>query len=390
MGDSGILVKPTWRWGRVILAMLLSGSSMWAVAGTRAGREPFELRPGVVVDPARPALYLMRSQGGVEAVEPSTGESLWTSAEAAKPLLLDGDVLIAQAESSGDGRQLRIVGLRARDGERVLDARIALPEGIRASVDGGLGMSFLATARVRGGEVIVAWRFTERPVRGMFEPGNEGGRESSGVVRIEPGTGRVQPATAEDAAAPPDADLPDSIRAMVKSGELRGALWRTNGVVASVGSEPGGRVVLRRWDRHSGRILPEVNLSEGGQLAVRTVSADSRHLLASALAEAGPSSVPQYRWVVFSLETGERLGEVRREEPGAAFCVIGSRLVYESPRSSRTVDGREIEAPITLRAVDLATGAPVWSRPVRDTAHRGPYPPGDQTGLNDAWKSGGA
>ena len=56
------------------------------------------------------------------------------------------------------------------------------------------------------------------------------------------------------------------------------------------------------------------------------------------------------------------------------FFVWGSRLVHEAPPSGRRVDGAWVEEPRTLRAFDLGTGAPAWSRPLRDPAYRGPYP----------------
>src|SRR4051812_10693769 len=63
----------------------------------------FELLPGVVVDRSRPAVYLQRPDQGIGAVEPSSGALLWSSREAAKPLLVYGDLLVAQTEPIRDG-----------------------------------------------------------------------------------------------------------------------------------------------------------------------------------------------------------------------------------------------------------------------------------------------
>jgi hypothetical protein len=45
------------------------------------------MRPGVVVDPAAGRLYMMNPQGGIDAVEITSGKLLWTTKEAAKPLI---------------------------------------------------------------------------------------------------------------------------------------------------------------------------------------------------------------------------------------------------------------------------------------------------------------
>ena len=48
------------------------------------------LRPGVVVDPGRPAVYLMGSEKRVKAVDPRSGRLIWESEETAKPLMVAG------------------------------------------------------------------------------------------------------------------------------------------------------------------------------------------------------------------------------------------------------------------------------------------------------------
>ena len=76
----------------------------------------FELRPGVVVDPAGGVAYLMRPGGGIEKVSLTSGELLWTTQEAAKPLALFGDLLIAQVDGTAAADALEIVLLDAQQG----------------------------------------------------------------------------------------------------------------------------------------------------------------------------------------------------------------------------------------------------------------------------------
>ena len=92
---------------------------------------------------------------------------------------------------------------------------------------------------------------------------------------------------------------------------------------------------------------------------------------------AGPTATAweQYVWSIYSLETGDRVAELSRHSSSAPFFLWGARLVHESRPYGRLIDGNWIEEPLTIRAIDVATGAELWKRPIRDTRYRGPYPP---------------
>jgi hypothetical protein len=120
--------------------------------------------------------------------------------------------------------------------------------------------------------------------------------------------------------------------------------------------------------------LPEITLPVEG-LTVRYPSADYRHLLASKRVEDGDPAAENYLWRVISLETGERVAEAHHQVPGAWFFIWGDRLIHEARPQGHLVGDRWVGAPLRLRAIDLKTGAEVWTRPYRDTAYRGPYPP---------------
>jgi len=167
--------------------------------------------------------------------------------------------------------------------------------------------------------------------------------------------------------------MPDPLRRLAESKSLPGPLWRADAVFAAAfcgrGAEK-SRITLRRWDARTGIALPDVVLSEEGH-TIRYPSADGRHLLVSRRT----GSDPDYEWVIFSLETGQRAATLHHPSPGARFFLADGLLVHEVRPASGLVEGRAIEEPLALRAVDLASGRERWKRPLRDTAYRGPYPP---------------
>jgi hypothetical protein len=104
------------------------------------------------------------------------------------------------------------------------------------------------------------------------------------------------------------------------------------------------------------------------------LSADGGHVLASERV-ADDSVWEKYLWTIYDRSTGEPIGEFRTFRSLAPFFVSDSMVIYETPPAARQVQGNLIEEPLKIRAVDLSTGREVWSREVRDTAYRGPFPP---------------
>jgi hypothetical protein len=103
-------------------------------------------------------------------------------------------------------------------------------------------------------------------------------------------------------------------------------------------------------------------------------SADRKHLLASVRVGTGGPADPEYEWSIFSLETGERLGQLRRDVSALPFFVWKDCVVFESPPQGFRRDGNWIEEPLEVRAVRLPGGERVWHRAVRDLEYRGPMP----------------
>jgi hypothetical protein len=333
---------------------------------------PFELRAGVVADPTRGALYLMNPRGGVDAVDVVAGELLWTTAEAARPLLLSGRSLLAQAEARDQPHVLRLVVLDADRGARLAEGGIALPAGVAASIADGLGTSFEAHARPDQGDALVSWRFSRRPVTGVA-PGPEavpGDFRADGALRVDLATGRAEAVSPQALLEAPAGS--DALARLVESAAVPKGYWRAGDIVAATARAPG--LVLKRWDLTTGKPLDDVDIL-AEELVAQLPSADGRYLLVSTRVEPDPAAGQPYLWSVHAVETGNAVTRMRSEVSAVPFCVLAARLVHEARPSGRRVDGTWVERPLRLRAVELATGAEVWSRPLRDTAYRGPFPP---------------
>jgi len=340
--------------------------------------ESFAFRPGVIVDPGRQVIYLMNLQGGIDALKVDSGKLIWSTSRAAKPLLLTGELLVAQAEDPDRPRILRIVTLDLASGSVMKEAEIELPEGVGTSVDAGLGTTFEAEALVQKAEVIVSWTFTRRYIGGM-QPGPEEAvpKTEKGAARLDLETGQLEPWPLDRIAESIDSTLPPLIAKLVSTQELPQAPWRVGEVYAWAEPQGLGRdrhVVLKRWAADTGRSLPEVTLS-GNELTMRYPSADHRHLLASKLTGVTKNREIDYEWNLYSLETGERTAQVIRHQPGAWFFIAGTALIHETQAHDRPVEDGWVREPLSLRTTDLRSSRELWTHPFRDTAYRGGYPP---------------
>lgn len=339
----------------------------------------FEIGPGVVVEGDGTTVFLMRPGGGIEAVDVQSGASLWSTAAAAKPLAVDDGRLLAQNEATRRGVLPLLILDAARAGEHIAVVEIPLPDDIPALIDQHLGVSFSVRARTAGGEVVLAWAYLEQEVSGVAPPPGTPPvqRRVEGAARVDLANATVE--SLDNEPELPVQPLPPGVQRLVDAGELRPPPWRADGlfVATSVAvAEDGRRIVtLKRWRADTWRALAEVTLFEGTPRAQRP-SANRRHLVVASTPAEWSSGWQRYRWSVFSLTDGAFVGDLQWHTSATPFCMFDGVLLMISQPFSRRIDGRMIDQPLSLRAIDVGSGAQIWSRPLRDTTYRGPRPAG--------------
>jgi hypothetical protein len=354
-------------WGFALAALVFAGE-------LRAQESPaFELRRGVIADAARAAVYLPEESGGIAAVDLASGRSLWKSDAAALPIATNGRLLLAQAEDKPAAARLRVVVLDVEAGGRkLLESSVALPDDVRASIADGAGRRFRAHAVPEGEGFLISWTYEDVPLIGTARPPGEllPRYNASGAVRVQPATGEV--VAVEAAALSSRAKLDDAAEQVRRANDLPVAPWRAGGVFAAAQGGRGGPLKLRRWDALTGAALPERQLS---RKAIAFLASESDHLLVSERAGGGGPDDPEYSWSIFSLETGDRIGALRRDVSAAPFLVFAGNVVFESQPFGYRRGETWVDEPLSIRAVRLSTGVPLWTHVVRDLEYRGPMPP---------------
>jgi hypothetical protein len=83
----------------------------------------------------------------------------------------------------------------------------------------------------------------------------------------------------------------------------------------------------------------------------------------------------RHRWTVYERGSGARLGSVPALVSATPFLVVGTTLYHTAPAHAARQEGKFVERPFALRAVNLKTGAEVWTQAVGETSFKGPFPP---------------
>lgn len=300
------------------------------------------LHDGVVISPKQGIAYVMRS-GGIDAVNLASGKVRWRSDKAAKPLALVGDRLIAQADGGRKGgKALDLVVLDARSGAARDSVRIPLPDGVVATVVDTPAGSFRVRAESAASDLVVRW-------------------EATGVGAAAQG---YHPAVEEGQA-------PDSGVQSVMAGE---AVLDMASQSVTIKAEPSVRLA------HSA-VLVRSALEELSAPAVagapgrQMLSADGRHVLVTEPVGSTDFTLYRHRWTMYDRASGARLGSVPALVSATPFVVIGTTLYHTMPAHAVRQDGKFVDNPTSLRAVNLKTGVEAWKMAVRETSFRGPFPP---------------
>lgn len=354
----------------LIFSALLPASGTYGRLSTPSGSH-FKLAKGVVVDPDRGVVYVMNPEHGINAIEIASGNFLWRTSSAAEPLLVFDESLVAQAEASEGNRVLPIAILNATDGKLVQSVKVPLAASAFASIDEGMGTSFIANASLSGGEIEVSWRFRQGAV--LARPGPEQLNEIDGVAWIDLKTGIAKAVAPRTMAQGRATKMPASLQKLVDSGTLATSpQFVGRFYIVSTSTDGEHRVTVRRWDADSGRELASIELEPGFNMAI--ASADEQTLLANKPAGTDATGWTDYLWAIYSLQTCERLGEIRMPTSAAPFFLWNSILVYVSRPYGRRIDGKWVQEPLELCAIELRSNREAWKIPIRDTAYHGPFP----------------
>jgi hypothetical protein len=387
------------------ILFLLVGSAT-TLAQEPPARRPVRpaLLPAGIAGPAGRTGFFANATEGIDAVDLATGRRVWQTREAQKPLFVLNDRLYAQAGLKRNRLRILAFDLTAAGRVDLETDPVVLPRWV---VTGPApGHTFKAHWQPEGKQLILDWAASAWPVRrpGVPDVGLPVRKHASGTARIDLLTGKVtagpsaaRPATAEPARAPRylekvhvrwQAITADKHVAVVQ--EFEPAPGTAPDYPPGFGGEtgfgrhgPGGVaerqevLVLRMWDRRTGKVLAERPLMRGRSLRFGLSLGET----AFCVREARPSPdllSPEAQekagqWHLFA-RNGVPVGalphvpgtQALAVQGGLAFVLVAGGLTRALPSSPRPDPdlGKPILRPRSVQAFDPDTGEKLWERPV--------------------------
>jgi hypothetical protein len=363
----------------VLLALFSSGPAR--AGGGGEDSPPMILLPGGIANAAGRTAYLANATGGIDVVDLTTGDLLWQTYEAQRPLLLSGDRLVAQAGVKRNRLRILVFDLRQPDKCVLESDPVVFPPWV---VTGEApGRSFALRARVEQNQLLLSWEAKGwlREARTAVEQGRPPDHQAAGVARVDLETGRVTMGPAERA-APVAEEFPDELDKLVV--RWHGAVGDTHKAVVLEEYGPVQRLVLRSWDPDTEEEDEPVELLRGRRLLVQTTF-DGRYLcLRDAIPNPDvglpPTERMRYNWSLVSPETGRKIGRVSCEPGTEAVLVLGRRVYCLVAGPIRTTPREPPVQARTFQAIDLGTGKKLWEHAVEGrrlappVAPRGAFP----------------
>jgi hypothetical protein len=348
------------------------------VRAAPAAEVPGSPLPGGIADPAGRTGFVASAAGGIEAVDLATGDVLWTTNEAQRPILVVGDRLYAQAGLKRNRLRVLAFDLTAMGECRLESDPVVLPAWVVTSDTPT--HSFTAHWRLEKNQLVLAWEATALPGGRAGQPAplpdTAERKHADGVARIDLETGKVELRPAEKA--------PPAARKMARQLEKLAVRWQgvtgktftavvlEEAETAASPAPPAGskeqKLVLRSWDLATEEANPPKELLRGKRLLVQP-TLDERYLCVRdagvAPEEKGTGEDHKKQdWSVFAVETGELFVRVPFESGTQALTILGPRAFLLMAGPIKGPIDRPFVHPRSLKAVELKTGKTLWERPI--------------------------
>lgn len=285
------------------------------------------LREGVVIDTKNQYVYLQDVNRKVQARSIDSGKPLWVTNQSAKPLTLAEGQLICQSGNSLNSNKLEVVLFK--EGEEGFGFTYELPKNVKVNLGQTLNGLFTITSRYEKEQLYFLWQYKHMNSKGILEAEGTKPALQKGAFRIDEGTNRPLPIQIEE--------LPRSF---------------------------------------AGRsIIPTKNNQIAKENGFQFLSKDDNHVLVSKKVS-DDITFKSYNWSLYRSYDKKKSGEIRNYKSYAPFYITPSNvLIFETGPYSQNINGKIVDTPLHLVAIDLTSGKEVWSTPIYDSMYHGPTPP---------------
>jgi hypothetical protein len=338
---------------------------------------------GGIIYPAGGTACLRYKADAIRSIDLKTGKIRWESNEAFLPLAAEGNLIAALGLSKD--KNTPVVVLFDLKGKLLRQSGV-LPGNVWFAEGPASGSTI--TTQAESGVLIVHWYSQKHPFSGVPNIAEQR-TVAFGELQVDLETGKVKivrdevvlPGYKEPVPPPdtgetePELKLPAKVSGDLaalhsegwwpqseKDGKPRPMIINHKFVLVIFDATPDGRkLILRSWNRESGKAHAPVTLVEGKGLYV--ISAQGEFLFVED--NAGPTEIEERPVWIFSLDSGKEIARLTYAQAMLPLCVSGDRLL----RITGTVGERMLES------VCLRNGKSAWSCTFYKYYYSGPYPP---------------
>jgi hypothetical protein len=324
---------------------------------------PAEPIPGGILDSTGRTAYLTGA-GGIDAVTLASGQTLWSTREAQRPLLVAAARLYALALTGRN--EMHVLGFDLiNKGKKVYcSEKIEFPAWVITAE--APGRSFRCTWRRDKAILFLSWEASASSDLGPA-------KQASGEVRIDLDSGSVKTLQiGEPRAAVGPITIPQLEKLFVRwhrsiAGQLHAVVVEE--LPDSTVAERKQRLVLRIWNERTGRESLSRELIRGQSSLLPGL--DGIHLWVRD-ASRNPDEVGEgrQRWSVYSALDGHLVARPPYLPGTQEASLFGARAYYLTASAARRSGGPSTGRSYELHAVDVESGKTLWRRPLASRSLR--------------------
>jgi hypothetical protein len=335
-----------------LLPLAIVTFGVYTAPSTRSLPIPF---PYGVADLNQHAGFVGTPEGKIEALNLNTGKQLWLTVLAARPLVVTGNLLIAQGAFNPD--RLFVLDLSHAGSVKPTPILFPLPRWVTPSTS--ISESFALRAEANGSKLIIRWEAHKSP-GGTRKAGVTG--ESSlvqGMVSVDLITRHTSTLPTQEPLKLPQlsisrpADKESSLQDLAASEE-----WLVDGRAYRLQQYAEGKsqtlALVRTSSQHSAS-PSSAPLAKGFNIGAN-VTPDGKFLLVHSDPEPGGTS-GMVRWEIFAVERATRIGSVTTSAVMIEPCIIGNTIYFVTRVKAGTLNSYTSS---TLHAVNFTTSQEIW------------------------------
>jgi hypothetical protein len=294
----------------------------------------FDLSPGAVLASSSGLLYVSHPDKGIDAISIESGEVVWHSDDAARPVLIRDGQLLAMANAKKKG-EINMVSFDSNSGTILSKKTLEVPSTVIANASEGLDHKFKISAN--------------------YETNPLGDIQWNHSYKLAQGIASIQDLNA----VPKDNKTYGQIK-FSQSKMESGKSALSDLTLKILTQKPNPKSVAIE-----GKFLQQ---KDGRQFT----SLSKNYVLVSQVND-NLSTWARYKWDIYNIKN-KSLGSFTHHNSFRPFEVVGDTVLFVTYPMINAQEDKVIRHPFMVNAFSLSSGNKKWSKEIKDHKYQGPVP----------------